>query len=157
MTKPTPLKRHPALQHLSHDHHHGLLLCWKIRQGFKLEVQPDRMKDYSEWFWNHHLEVHFREEEEFLFPILPAGNPLIKQAQTDHRRLKKLFTNWENIEKNLGQIEEELERHIRFEERMLFPLIQEKASIEQLEAIGQKENQEKFQDNDSDLFWIKSS
>ncbi|MDI1322762.1 MAG: hemerythrin domain-containing protein [Algoriphagus sp.] len=155
MTKPTPLKRHPALQHLSHDHHHGLLLCWKIRQGFKLGVDPDRMKAYSEWFWNHHLEVHFREEEEQLFPILVVDNPLIKQALSEHRRLKNLFTKWENIEKNLGQIEEELEQHIRFEERTLFPLIQENASSEQLEAIAQNGNQEKFQDNDSDPFWIK--
>lgn len=157
MTKPTPLKRHPALQHLSHDHHHGLLLCWKIRQGFKLGIDPDRMKAYSEWFWNHHLEDHFREEEQQLFPIIPADNTLIKQALSEHRRLKKLFTNWENSEKNLGQIEEELERHIRFEERTLFPLIQENASSEQLEAIGKNGNQEKFQDNESDLFWIKSN
>ena len=157
MTKPTPLKRHPSLQHLSHDHHHGLLLCWKIRQGFKLSVDPDRMKAYSEWFWNHHLEDHFREEEEFLFPILPTDNPLIKQALSEHRRLKKLFTNWENPEKNLGQIEEELERHIRFEERTLFPLIQEKASSKQLEAIGKNGNRDKFQDNESDPFWLKST
>lgn len=155
MTKPTPLKRHPALQHLSHDHHHGLLLCWKIRQGFKLGVDPDRMKAYSEWFWNHHLEDHFREEEEQLFPILAVDNPLIKQALSEHRRLKKLFTNWENSEKNLGQIEEELERHIRFEERTLFPQIQEKASVEQLEIIEKYSSREKFVENDSDTFWVR--
>lgn len=155
MTKPTPLKRHPALQHLSHDHHHGLLLCWKIRQGFKLGVDPDRMKAYSEWFWNHHLEDHFREEEEQLFPILAVDNPLIKQALSEHRRLKKLFTNWENSEKNLGQIEEELERHIRFEERTLFPVIQEKASLEHLEILEKYSSREKFVENDSDTFWVK--
>lgn len=157
MTKPTPLKRHPALQHLSHDHHHGLLLCWKIRQGFKLGVDPDRMKAYSEWFWNHHLEDHFREEEEQLFPILAVDNPLIKQALSEHRRLKKLFTNWENSEKNLGQIEEELERHIRFEERTLFPQIQEKASVEQLEIIEKYSSREKFVENDSDTFWVRKT
>lgn len=156
MTKPTPLKRHPALQHLSHDHHHGLLLCWKIRQGFKLGVDPDRMKAYSEWFWKHHLESHFQEEEEHLFPILPADSPLIKQALSEHKRLKKLFSNWENPEKNLGQIEEELERHIRFEERTLFPLIQEKASEEQLKTIEEHGSRGKFVEYESDAFWIKT-
>lgn len=157
MTKPTPLRRHPALQHLSHDHHQGLLLCWKIRQGFKLEIQKDRMKAYSKWFWNHHLESHFREEEEHLFPILPGDSPLIIQALSDHKRLKNLFTNLENPESNLKEIEVELERHIRFEERILFPLIQEKASEDQLKIIGQKGIRERFQDNESDLFWIKSA
>ena len=156
MSTPSPLKRHPALHHLSHDHHHGLLLCWKIRQGFKLQVQTDRMKTYCEWFWNHHLESHFREEEEFVFPIIPADNPLIKQALSEHRSLKNLFTNWENPETNLREIEVELERHIRFEERTLFPLIQEKASEEQLKTIEEHGSQEKFAENDSDTFWLKT-
>ena len=29
-----PQKRHKALQPLSREHHHGLLLSWKIRSGF---------------------------------------------------------------------------------------------------------------------------
>jgi iron-sulfur cluster repair protein YtfE (RIC family) len=40
----------------------------------------------------------------------------------------KLFCSREDPEKTLGQIEEELELHIRLEERTLFPVIQEKTS-----------------------------
>lgn len=157
MAKPTPLKRHPALHHLSHDHHHGLLLCWKIRQGFKLEVEPDRMKTYCEWFWGNHLQAHFEEEEKLIFPVLSNDDPMIKQAMSEHKRLRKLFSTWENTEKNLGQIEEELEKHIRFEERVLFPVIQEKASPIQLEEIAAHGEREKFVENGEDTFWITVS
>lgn len=154
MEKKAPLKRDPALRHLSHDHHHGLLLCWKIRQGFKLGIEPARMKNYCEWFWTSYLNPHFEEEEKVIFPILPEDDPLIKQALTEHKRLRKLFSSWENQEKTLGQIEEELEKHIRFEERILFPEIQEKATAEQLEAIAAHGKREKFVENGEDPFWV---
>ena len=154
MAKPTPLKRHPSLHHLSHDHHHGLLLCWKIRQGFKLDIEPNRIKDYCEWFWKNHLQTHFEEEEKLIFPVLPEDDPMIKQAMSEHKRLRKLFSTWENTEKNLGQIEEELEKHIRFEERVLFPVIQEKATSSQLEIIAAQGDRDKFVENGDDPFWI---
>lgn len=157
MTKTKPLKRHPALHHLSHDHHHGLLLCWKIRQGFKFGVGPERIKAYCEWFWESHLKTHFEEEETLIFPILSADDPMIKQVLSEHKRLRKLFISWENPEKTLGQIEEELEKHIRFEERVLFPVIQQKASPEQLEAIAAHGAREKFVENVEDPFWIVTS
>jgi iron-sulfur cluster repair protein YtfE (RIC family) len=154
MPKSKPLKRHPALHHLSHDHHHGLLLCWKIRQGFKLGIEPNRIKAYCEWFWENHLEAHFEKEEKVIFPVLSVEDPMIKQALSEHKRLRKLFSTWENPEKTLGQIEEELEKHIRFEERVLFPIVQEKATAEQLEGISAHGVKEKFVENNKDPFWI---
>lgn len=155
MSPPTPLKRDPALRHLSHDHHHGLLLCWKIRQGFKLGIEPSRMKVYCQWFWENYLEAHFEEEEKVIFPVLSEEDPLIKQAMSEHRRLRKLFNSWDNAEKTLGQIEEDLERHIRFEERILFPVVQEKASLEQLETIAKCGDRENYQENENDPFWLR--
>lgn len=157
MEKKAPLKRHLALHHLSHDHHHGLLLCWKIRQGFKLGVEPDRMKTYCEWFWENYLQAHFEEEEKLIFPILPEDDPMIRQALSEHKRLRKLFFTWENPAKTLGQIEEDLEKHIRFEERVLFSVIQEKASATQLEVIAAQGDREKFVENGDDPFWIIGS
>ena len=157
MEQNTPLKRDPALRHLSHDHHHGLLLCWKIRQGFKLGIEPARMKHYCEWFWTSYLAPHFEEEEKAIFPVLPEEDPLIKQACTEHKRLRKLFASWENPEKTLGQIEEKLEKHIRFEERILFPAVQEKATAKQLETIAAEADREKFMENEQDPFWVRSA
>jgi iron-sulfur cluster repair protein YtfE (RIC family) len=157
MEKKAPLKRHPALHHLSHDHHHGLLLCWKIRRGFKLGIDPIRIKVYCEWFWENHLQTHFEEEESLIFPILENDNQMLKQAMSEHKRLRKLFSTWENPERTLGQIEEELEKHIRFEERILFPVIQEKATYSQLEAIAAHTERKKFVENGKDPFWIKAT
>ena len=39
--KKTPIKRHDALKHFSRDHHFGLLLVWKIREGVKLSETPN--------------------------------------------------------------------------------------------------------------------
>lgn len=39
-----PLKRIEQLQYLSHEHHYGLQVCWKIRQGLSKDVSFERIK-----------------------------------------------------------------------------------------------------------------
>ncbi len=39
-----PIKRSVALKPLSREHHHGLLLSWKIREGFNRNVEIERIK-----------------------------------------------------------------------------------------------------------------
>ena len=80
-----PIKRHKALQPLSRDHHHGLLLSWKIRQGFKNGIDPERMMVYVRWFWDAHLLRHFELEEKQIFPVLGNDNPMVKRALREHR------------------------------------------------------------------------
>ena len=112
-----PIKRHKALQSLSRDHHHGLLLSWKIRQGFKKGIDAERMTAYARWFWETHLLRHFELEEKQIFPVLGNDNPMVKRALTEHRRITRRFTsNHSNKERTLSLIEEELDNHIRFEE-----------------------------------------
>lgn len=43
---PKPIKRHTALKPLSREHHHGLLLSWKIREGLKRNIEIPRIKKY---------------------------------------------------------------------------------------------------------------
>ncbi|HZW62212.1 MAG TPA: hemerythrin domain-containing protein [Flavobacteriaceae bacterium] len=148
-----PLKRHKALQPLSRDHHHGLLLSWKIRTGFTKNISATRIKAYADWFYEHHLIPHFEMEETHIFPLLDANNELTKKALADHRRLKRLFTKESNVEKALSSIEEELEKHIRFEERILFPEIQKIATESQLNFIEKIHRAESFIDNLEDEFW----
>ncbi|ESU29201.1 hypothetical protein FLJC2902T_05910 [Flavobacterium limnosediminis JC2902] len=148
-----PLKRVKELQSLSREHHHGLLLCWKIRTGFAKNVSPVRMKRYTDWFYMKYLLPHFELEEEYVFPVLKKDHELIRKALTDHRRLRRLFNQSINIELNLGLIEEELEAHIRFEERVLFPEIQNSATSEQLEKISEIHKEDRFVENVKDIFW----
>ena len=149
-----PLKRVLELQPLSHDHHHGLQLCWKIRTGFSKQVEVERIKNYADWFFTNHLVPHFELEEKYIFTILEQKNEFVKQALTEHRRLKRLFSETTNLEKSLGLIEEELEKHIRFEERILFPEVQKEATPEQLAEIAKIHNHELFVENNEDTFWL---
>jgi iron-sulfur cluster repair protein YtfE (RIC family) len=152
--KPKPLKRHKALQPLSREHHHGLLLSWKIRTGFSKNIEIERIKTYADWFFNNELIPHFELEEAHIFPILKADNELVKRALAEHRRLKRLFNDEKDIERSLHKIEEELEQHIRFEERILFPEIQKTATEAQLARIEEIHHEEGFVDNVNDEFWI---
>ena len=153
MSTKAPLKRHKALQPLSREHHHSLLLSWKIRRGFHNKVDVERIKTYTDWFYKNHVEPHFTLEEEMIFPILNNDHELIKKAISEHRRLQRLFNDSDDIEKSLSLLEEELEKHIRFEERILFPEIQQNATTEQLKAIEIHHGETAFEDNITDEFW----
>lgn len=148
-----PIKRNKNLQPLSRDHHHSLLLCWKIRTGFSKGVAVERIKRYANCFFEHHIRPHFEMEEKHLFPVLGNSNELVKKAIADHRRLGRLFNDTDDIPKSLSLIEEELEKHIRFEERVLFNEIQKAASEEDLKTISKLYTDEKFRDNTDDEFW----
>lgn len=148
-----PLKRAPELQSLSHDHHHALQLCMKIRIGFSKQIETDRIKKYSDWFFKTHLKPHFILEEKMVFPILDAENELIKRALKEHRRLKRLFKQTTDVEKSLALIQEELEAHIRFEERILFVEIQKIATADQLAKIKEIHSEESFAEKHDAVFW----
>lgn len=159
MASRKPLKRHPALVELSRDHHGGLLLCWKIRMGLKNEVEPSRIKDYVLYFFREHLQDHFKWEEELVFCHLPEDDSLRKKAESQHRKLRKrmdeLDDKPERISTILGAIEEEVEGHIRFEERELFAHMQDQLPEENLESIqiALEKVHKPFEDHWDDPFW----
>ena len=141
------------MQPLSREHHHGLLLSWKIRTGFSKGTIAPRIKKYADWFFENHLLAHFEIEEKHIFPILGDDHPSVKRALREHRRLKRLFGLTENLEKNLSLIEEELVGHIRFEERVLFNEVQQAATKEQMTDIEKRHNGQLISDDWADKFW----
>ncbi|WP_318271482.1 hemerythrin domain-containing protein [Sphingobacterium cellulitidis] len=152
-----PLKRHPALRPLSKEHHFSLLICWKIRRGLELNIDPSRIAKYLIYSWENHLSKHFQIEEDYVFPVLSSSNKLILDAIADHKTLKRLiFTENHNI-KSLNRIEEKLESHIRMEERQLFPLIQSVATDSQMEIINVKHNHPIHELPWEDEFWVSKS
>lgn len=152
-----PLKRHEALQPLSKEHHESLLLCWKIREGKKKEINPERIKAYTDFYFSSQLRPHFEFEEEEIFSLLGKDHPMVKKAETEHLRLEQLFKQEEHIEKALNNIEKELEEHIWFEEKVLFNEIQTEVSEEKLELLKNKEEEFRTPDPESwsDKFWEK--
>ncbi|MBK5208360.1 MAG: hemerythrin domain-containing protein [Flavobacteriaceae bacterium] len=147
------IKRHQALKEYSKDHHQALLLCWKIQVGFSKGISADRIKTYTNWFYENHILDHFQKEEKYMFPVLGNENELIIQALNEHKILLKLFTGTIQIENSLKQIQTLLKDHIRFEERILFNEIQSAATPQELEKIEQFHSNENFKDNLNDVFW----
>ena len=152
---PTPIKRHKGLQPLSRDHHHGLLLSWKIREGFRRNVDIARIKRYADHFFAQELEPHFELEEQHVFPILGDDHELVRRALTEHRRLRRLFADGNDPQRSLSLIEEELEAHIRFEERVLFQEIQTMATTAQLAEVERIHSTAAEFGKWEDEFWMK--
>ncbi len=147
------IKRSKLLLPLSREYNHSLLLCWKIRTGLKKSVDINRIKTYTDWFFKNNLLSHFTVEEDFIFPLLGNNNPLTKKALADHRRLRRLFENNQDIERSLSLLEEELEKHIRFEKLKLLNEIQKIASDKELDLIMKIYSETMIYEDWGDPFW----
>ncbi len=156
-----PLKRHPALVPLSQDHHLGLLLVWKIRNGLERGLETDRILNYIDYFVSEHLEPHFKLEEEYIFSCLAMNDLMRKEVEKQHANLRKLigqlYKEKEGVKVLLEKFSDELEAHIRFEERKLFQHMQLELTDDDLLEMEENVNRihEKTTDNWQDQFWVK--
>ena len=154
-----PVNRNEHIRKLSRQHHFSLLFCWKIRQGLRTHVAMERVRKYVQYFWQQHLQPHFREEENILFA--PIKDRQVQRAINEHKYIKSqiegLANYTENNErKSLARIADIVDEHVRYEERELFPHLERKLSKEQLENIGkliQKNHPSSLQDHYEDQFW----
>jgi hypothetical protein len=141
------------LTSLHRDHQQSLELCWAIREGIRQKIDPERIKNYADWYYSNELVPHFEIECNYIFPILGMENELIKKALALHRRLKKHFTKTMEIEKSLSRIEEDLEILIRLEEKHIFTSIKNKLPSNQiivsLKVFSRELNNKEW----DDLFW----
>lgn len=155
----SPVKRHNALVKFSKEHHFGLLLCWKIRQGVMDNVSEKRIVDYVLHFFDTDLKHHFEEEEKSLFAKLSPGNDLRKQAVREHQLVYTMISNMRDgasSNEELLTFADTLEKHIRFEERVLFTHLQQKLSAVDLQALmnTHSANTVVADDNWTDKFWL---
>lgn len=140
------MERHKSLISLSSDHQHGLVIARKLKYGYKPsssneeKLDKDDKKEIVLKFTDEYLHKHFRHEEDIIAPFLP-DNELIKKMIDEHIKLYELIYIIEVRDPDdelLNHFGEKLEAHIRFEERELFPMLQETLSEEQLDEIGKK-------------------
>ena len=158
MKNPSPIKRHQALVSFSRDHHIGLLLVWKIRQGLAKAINPERITNYVLYAFDNDLRQHFSEEERLMFSKLPAADPLRQRAENEHAAMYGLAEKLRSKKGNgqlLTQFAQTLQDHIRFEERILFGYMQEKFGPADLESIVTYDGTEAGNIDGSweDLFW----
>jgi iron-sulfur cluster repair protein YtfE (RIC family) len=141
--------RHPSLVALSHDHHHGLALALRCRKQALGQLKPmgvagldERAKEFVD-FYRADLIGHFRAEEEVLFPLMraaaAANTALLDELIEQHQEIAKAIAPLEagsGLSKLLFDIGDLLERHIRREERELFPLFETQIEPAKAEMIG---------------------
>ena len=152
-----PIKRSRQLAPLSRDHHEGLLFVWKIRQGLKNGTDIKLIAQYVQWFWEKHLQEHFREEEQILAPHLPVNNELLQRMMDEHQNIEAMIHINENIpdEALLNQLADSVNDHIRFEERELFPYAEKFIPKDQLDKIFVLLSKEQIQcEKWGKEFWI---
>lgn len=145
------MKRDKNLIPLSHDHHHGLILSQILKEDTPpytgLPSSLEGKKDYAIEFFNKELKKHFKEEEEILLPRCKGKDKLLDEhfdtMLTDHKELNKLFSELKKKTdiKLMDKTGRKLGEHIRFEERILFPLIQKVLNEKELELIGKELSQ----------------
>jgi iron-sulfur cluster repair protein YtfE (RIC family) len=136
------MKRTPELRTLSEDHHHGLVQARKLRratEAHEADSAEAAVKRFLD-FWQKDTALHFRKEEEVLLPVMArygedlSREPLLEMIE-DHARIRGLVMQLSdeaiggNVRlETLHEIGERLEAHIRLEERVVFPLIEESLS-----------------------------
>lgn len=155
-----PIKRNEHIVKLSKDHHFTLMFCWKIRNGIKFKVESERIKKYVQYFWQHHMQPHFLEEETILFA--PVKDEAVQRALGEHiqiaQQIKALDAAGDNAADQLSVLADTVDNHVRYEERELFPYLEKVLTDEQLENIGKqitRQHNPLLKDDFTDEFWLK--
>jgi hemerythrin-like domain-containing protein len=145
------MKRHPSLREFSDDHHQDLVNARRLRKATS-EVgasSAGTARDFLE-FWQSDTSFHFRKEEEVLLPVLARyggnlGERPTLQMLTQHARIRGLAMQLSDELKQgmirgdtLRNLGEQLEAHIRLEERQVFPLIEETLPEEALQEVASR-------------------
>ena len=144
-------KRHPGLIPLSHDHHHGLALALRCRKQALGQIKPTgaeglrlRAREFLT-LYAAELRSHFEAEEGILFPKMslhvPEGEELIADLMRDHESVRLAIPKLQatvGLGKVIFDLGDLLERHIRREERELFPLFEQHAAVIGADEIAEK-------------------
>ena len=135
------MKRSEALRPLSHDHHQGLFAALQLKRA-RPETAASARQAFIDFFEREGAR-HFRVEEELLLPAYArhaeSDEPAIVRVLTDHVELRRGQDLQAGADPDLGalrELGERLERHIRFEERELFPMIEKALPPDELERLA---------------------
>ena len=125
--------RHSTLQPLSRQHHQGLLVSLLLDKGLKKNASLKEMRDFILQFWEDELRQHFEKEDLLFLPLVDTYPQLIEhltQLKNEHQEIRMLIQKLNNEIRSeqletITSFSNNLEKHIRFEERQLFNIIQE--------------------------------
>jgi len=136
------MKRSEALAPLSRDHHRGLFVALQLKRADAGTAARAREAFLN--FFEREGARHFRAEEEVLLPAYARhgepDQPAVVRVLVEHvdlrRRAQDLAGGGEPDITELRELGERLEVHIRHEERVLFPMIEEALPRDELERLA---------------------
>src|SRR5688572_29368108 len=138
------MKRDEALQPLSRDHHQALHQALRLKRA-EQSTAAAALHGMVEFF-DAHGALHFRVEEEVLLPAYvrdggaDAADAAIARVLTDHvwirARIAALRDAADVPVAQVRELGERLDAHVRHEERVLFPAIEQALSPAQLDALA---------------------
>ena len=133
------MKRSEALAPLSRDHHVALAAALRLRRATIADL--GRATALFSEFWTRAGARHFEVEEALILPALPPGDPewdaAVARVRAEHAdilaRAQALNGAPVDAARELG---ERLYAHVRYEERVLFTLLEERADTAALVVLG---------------------
>lgn len=134
------MKRSAELTPLSHDHHQALFAAQQLKRAGDRAEAGDAFRS----FWASHGRRHFQIEEEILLPGWIERDPeadrgMAARVSEEHLAIRAELRRLERGElsvQGLRAFGELLERHVRFEERELFPRIEGGLDEDAIGALG---------------------
>ncbi|NQD38481.1 hemerythrin domain-containing protein [Permianibacter sp. IMCC34836] len=137
------MRRHPALHRLSREHSPALTLARRLLQAdapASIAVAQDALRR-----WHRDLLQHFADEESVLLPLLvqlqESADGL--RLQQDHVALRQALANCADAATtdpatgvSCRALGEQLRAHVHFEERQLFPLLEQRLTAGQWQAVA---------------------
>ena len=138
------MKRDEALTPLSHDHHRTLFRALALKRADEASA-TEALRDMVQFF-DAHGALHFRVEEEVLLPLYvrdggaDPGDEAIVRVLSDHVWIRARIAALREADAaqlaEVHELGERLDAHVRHEERVLFPAIEQALSAEQLARLG---------------------
>ena len=139
-------KRSRELRPLSSEHHQALLVAYQVKKSIAGHAESagaprdlDGLLALARRFEETVLLAHFTAEEELLGPHLEPEDA--RRLRDEHRQLRDLLVEARGAKQAarkapLAAFADALERHVRWEERELFPRCEERIGEDDLAQLG---------------------
>lgn len=122
------MKRHKVLEPFSRDHYEGLVVARHLMKDRDESALLACMK-----VWDEDMQDHFSEEEALLSEM--ASPEMATRLRQEHEEIRHMV-----ISARIGQLGpndiytlgQKIYNHIRWEERVLFPAVEQSESIESI-------------------------
>jgi hemerythrin-like domain-containing protein len=138
------MKRSAALAPLSRDHQHALDAALRLRRADAASAEDAVSRFHA--FFDAEGRRHFEIEEDLLLPALDAGDaewaPAVERVRADHDAIRGMADTLAGpaedrlaLAHDLGQ---RLHDHVRFEERVLFEILERRLDPDELDRLGRE-------------------